>query len=296
MHQPALVRVLQTEAGLPHATAGLFHRQPPALLQKLAQGLPRHELHDDHLQRTEILGVVGAGDVGVVQLGHRLDLLLETQQRLGIVHEFRVDHFQGLAAVHALVVHFVDRAHASPAQQPHNAVLGLCLQFRRKGSVGDHFHGAGRRRRAAGHGPLGGARGVRRGDGDGIGGAVPLGGGRRPLGRAGRRTALREQRSQLFGGFFLQKRGATPTAGHVGLQTLTRIRPQLAQRQGRQLPGSRMGCLFCFHRNDSWKGFPGVSIIDGCPAGEEFQNSIAHRTPVKGINTPQYAPPFRVIP
>ena len=99
------------------------------------QRLPGDKLHHDRLQRAETLGVVGPGDVRMVELGDRLDFFLETRQCLRIVHKLRVDHLQGLAAVHPLVVRLVDRAHAAAAQQPHDAVLCLLPQLPRNGVV-----------------------------------------------------------------------------------------------------------------------------------------------------------------
>ena len=119
----------------------------PPLLEELVQRFPRHELHDDHLQRAEALRVVRPGDVRMVELGDRLDFFLETQQRLRIVHKLGVDHLQGLAAVHPFMVRLVDRAHASAAEQPHDAIFRLLPQVQRKGVVRAKVRGGRKRPR-----------------------------------------------------------------------------------------------------------------------------------------------------
>ena len=131
-----LVRVLQRLRRLADEVTSVRHWQRPLLLHVPRQVDPLDELHDQKVRAASLVGVEGADNVGVVQLGRRLHFALETLDRLGIVEQLGVDDLQGDEAIHLLVSGLVDGAHASLPQQLKDLVAGVLHQFGGNGLCG----------------------------------------------------------------------------------------------------------------------------------------------------------------
>ena len=128
---PVLEGVLQAQRRLADEVAGAGHRQRPLLLQQLGQAHPLDELHDEEVQVAGLVGVVGAGDVLVVELAGGADLGVEAGQRVGVVQDGGADDLQRDGLLHDAVFGQVDDAHAAATQLAHDAELRVVRQFRR---------------------------------------------------------------------------------------------------------------------------------------------------------------------
>ena len=77
----------------------------------------------------ELLGIMGADNVFVVEPGGRFDLAQEARQRVGAVQLRLVDHLHRNVSLHEPMFRQVDCAHASAAQLADDAQPGVMRQF-----------------------------------------------------------------------------------------------------------------------------------------------------------------------
>lgn len=130
-----LAGVLQAAGRLGDVGTGFGHGQRSTLLDQGRQVGACHVLHDEKMRLAHLLGIEGRDDVGVVQLGRRLDLPAKALHDGWVGQQFLADHLEGDLALHELVLGPVDHAHAAPpdaADQPVARVVGE--------AGGDAFH------------------------------------------------------------------------------------------------------------------------------------------------------------
>ena len=114
--QAALTGVLQSLRCLEGIIARLVHRQRPIPCYQLRQVGPLHVLHDEQMRTIYFVGVEGADDVRVVELGGGADLALEAAHRVGVVEAFLADELEGDDVTELPVAGLEDLAHAARAQ------------------------------------------------------------------------------------------------------------------------------------------------------------------------------------
>ena len=81
MDHALLVGVLESQCCLPGVIASHVNEELPLLIDESGEVLPLDELHDQEVQVTGALGVVGGHDVRVRQPGCRFYLLARTVRR-----------------------------------------------------------------------------------------------------------------------------------------------------------------------------------------------------------------------
>ena len=95
MNHAALEGVLQAERRLPGVVARLVHRQRPGLLDQLGQIDAGHVFHDEQMGAVDLIGVEGANDVRMVELGGGANLAVEAAHGVGVVEAFLADELEG---------------------------------------------------------------------------------------------------------------------------------------------------------------------------------------------------------
>ncbi len=110
----ALVGVLQAQGRLADVVAGLA---APAAGRAASTSLPRSVavdvLHDEEVGVAGLVGVVGHDDVGMRELGDRLDLAAEALDRVLVWQMLLADDLEGDDAVQAAMAGLEDLAHAA---------------------------------------------------------------------------------------------------------------------------------------------------------------------------------------
>src|SRR6516225_5478140 len=95
VHQTALMSMLKAESRLADAVAGLCDGQRSMLLDEPCQVGALDILHCQEVRRANVAGIVSEHDVGMDQLGRRLNFLEESLRRLGTIQFFLVDDLEG---------------------------------------------------------------------------------------------------------------------------------------------------------------------------------------------------------
>jgi hypothetical protein len=116
VNDTGLVRVFQSASSLDDQVHGMGDGQRPILLDPLAQVHPLDIFHDQEMDALMLAGVTGRHDVGMVELGSRLDFALEAFDGGGVLGDCGRQHLDGDFAGQFLVPGLEDHAHAARAQ------------------------------------------------------------------------------------------------------------------------------------------------------------------------------------
>src|SRR5262245_9310927 len=103
----------QPKRDLANTLTGRRHCKPAAQLHEAGEADAVHKLHDEEVQLARLLGVVGADDVGVVELGSGLDLAAEAFDCRGVAREAAAEDLQRDGPLHDAVLGLVDDSYAA---------------------------------------------------------------------------------------------------------------------------------------------------------------------------------------
>jgi hypothetical protein len=132
VNHPEPVRVGQPERRLARVVARLRDRQWAAVAEHVREAPPLHELHDEHRDRPDLLGIEGGDDVRVLEPRRGLHLLAEPFDRAGMFEQPRANHFERNRSLHEGVFGLVHRSHAAATEQLADPIAGMRGEFRRK--------------------------------------------------------------------------------------------------------------------------------------------------------------------
>jgi hypothetical protein len=116
MYDASLVGMTQGQSGFPQNSSGYIKSDRP-LLQELVERVSSHVLHDEVDQASLTLYSIDRNDVGMIQLGRSLGLLLKPGNELGIVRHIRRQHLDGNLPLQYQVLSQEDHSHAAPPEQ-----------------------------------------------------------------------------------------------------------------------------------------------------------------------------------
>ena len=132
VHDPRLVRRLETFRDLPTDVDRLLDRKPPPL-EPRCQVLAGHELHRDEAGVVDLVDAVHVREIRVVQRGQRLRLALEAPETLLVVRKLLGQHLDRHLALRAACP---SRGRPRPCRRPR----GTEDLVEREGLAGDEGH------------------------------------------------------------------------------------------------------------------------------------------------------------
>ncbi len=121
VHDALAVGVVERIGGLGGDTCCGGYRQPPFLLEVIAQRLAAHHRHHEEQDSVGVARVVDRQDVRMRQAGGELDLAREALPAQG-PGEVGVEHLEGDVALMAQVARQVHGCHAARAEGALNAI------------------------------------------------------------------------------------------------------------------------------------------------------------------------------
>ena len=116
MDKAALVGVLQSQRRLANVLARLNDLQRAILAHHPGQVGAVDKFHREVIGAVDLVGVIGADNVRMAQLGGRPNLALKTLDHLGVVEAFLADDLEGDVAVEHLLAGLEDLPHAPFAE------------------------------------------------------------------------------------------------------------------------------------------------------------------------------------
>ena len=112
-----LVGVLEAERGLVHVVGGPLRVQRAAPIDEFLQADAVDVLHNEEVEFSVAVDIVGANDIGVAQLRDRLGFALEPFDLAGVVSLHGRQHLDGHRAAHDAMGTKIDGAHAAGAKR-----------------------------------------------------------------------------------------------------------------------------------------------------------------------------------
>ncbi len=118
MDDALLVCGVQRREHLPRHLHHLSHRPRRWLdLQAIFERPAAHQQHHQVQQPVVFARVVHGQDVGVLQVGDGLNLAVEALDKVGLVGQGWIEHFERYSTPQAQVLRLVDGAHPTTAEQ-----------------------------------------------------------------------------------------------------------------------------------------------------------------------------------
>src|SRR5438094_306789 len=125
VHHTALVRVSQGAGRFPENALDLGDGQRLLLLEQILERGTRDVFHHEVVEPTLTLDAIDGDDVGVVELGGGLGLLLEAAHHLIVLGDIGREHLDRDLPLEREIVRQEHGAHPALAQQPLDPVLAL---------------------------------------------------------------------------------------------------------------------------------------------------------------------------